>query len=75
MRKKNLKKIDINNDYIKLYIRLLKEEDLYKDSRFTSNNRYDELMSDLDRNYKQNTLQWIISIPDMLIDTIVEYNK
>lgn len=75
MRKKNLKKIDINNDYIKLYLRLLKEEDLYKDSRFLSNYRYDELMSDLDRNYKQNTLQWIISIPDMLIDTIVEYNK
>lgn len=75
MRKKHLKKININNDYIKLYLRLLKEEDLYKDSRFTSNNRYDELMRDLNRNYKQNTLKWIISIPDMLIDTIVEYNE
>lgn len=74
MSKNYFKKLDINNDYIKIYLRLLKEENLYNCDKFLSPIRYNDAMEDKYKKYKQNTIKWIANIPDLLIPTTTTYN-
>lgn len=76
MKKKPFENLDIrNNDYIKIYLRLLKEENIYNCNDFLSSSRYNEMMNDKLRLYKINAIKWIMSIPDLLTSINTNYNE
>ena len=81
MKKEKFNKLITNNNFIKYYIRLLKEESKYysiydKQNDFIAKSRYEDYMEGVSTANSPkiiNSLYFIINVPDILINTTVEY--
>lgn len=81
MKKEKFNKLITNNNFIKYYIRLLKEESKYysiydKQNDFIAKSRYEDCMEGVSTANSPkiiNSLYFIINVPDILINTTVEY--
>ena len=74
--KRLIKDINKNNDYIKLYFRIIKEQNLYQDKDFVSKHRYERdypMKLFNGKNIKPDSILYNLEIPNMLIGTNVEY--
>ena len=65
-----LDEINKENQYFKLYIRMLKEKNLFKDKRYLSNERYNYFIF---KGYDIDSLMFNMQIPNMLIDKNLNY--
>jgi hypothetical protein len=74
--KRYIKDINKNNDYIKLYFRIIKEQNLYNNKDFLSKYRYEKDYPTklvFGSYIKQDSILYNLEIPNMLIAANVEY--
>ena len=72
--KNNKIKLDLNNKYIRLYYRILKENNLHTNKEYKSIDRHNDFLKSV-KFTGTNTLKYVIDIPHLFITLKVDWNS